>query len=162
MGSKKGWSGPTLRRLQDGGGSPQLVVRYAWPFGRRNSTSYRKEYLPTVTLNGEAVPVEWGTSIYVLREPSYSLRAVQGNESSYEIASPLPVVKTGSAHSSEQAELVYAPSGPTGHPSKSNANPPSLRAGRRHRKDITSPLMTIYAWVFVYVLVLGLALFASS
>ncbi|QKW38661.1 hypothetical protein HUT06_35440 [Actinomadura sp. NAK00032] len=108
-----------------------------------------------MTVNGESVPVEWGTSILVLRDASYTVRAVQGGGSSEEIAGPLAVVHSGSAGTDEPAELVYAPSGPTGQLSRSNAAPPRLRAGQRDRKDVTSPLLAVYVWGFAYSLALG-------
>ncbi|MFI0404651.1 hypothetical protein [Actinomadura sp. 3N508] len=157
MNSKSGWFGPLLRPVQGEEESLQLVVRYVWPFAHKNFQSSRDEYRPAVTVNGETVPAEWGTSIYVLREPSWTLRAVQGQElvDDGEIAGPIPVRSSGTVLASEPAELVYAPSGPgRGLFHRSNAIPPRLHTGRSDWRDVSSPLRTVGVWVIFYIMVL--------
>lgn len=153
---RNGWFGPTLRPAKDNG-SPWLIVRYAWPFRHRNSWFHRREYLPTVTLNGEPVPAEWGTCVYVLREPSYFVKVTQNAHSPLqeEIAVPLAVTASGTVHPPRPAELVYAPSNPGAEVPRVTAAPPTLRTGRRHWRDATGPLTTVLLWFFAYCLVLG-------
>ncbi|GAA4231460.1 hypothetical protein GCM10022254_28710 [Actinomadura meridiana] len=153
MDSKSGWFGPTLRPLRSEAGAHQLVVHYVWPFGAKNGRREREEYLPSVTLNGESVAAEWGTTLYVLREPAYTMRAVQGRE----IVRPVPAGQSGTVMSPETTELTYRP-GSTGFGNgvKTDAKPPRLHATRRHRWNLLDPLIMIYGWIIAYVLVLGL------